>query len=113
MPTARSIGPRGQRPRSAERGFHPLRWIHRLLSRPLKIKRIGRQWHVVFDVSRMVGPATSSKPGSRGEALRLAHLALQVLLARVTEQARLKKLDRATLCAVRELAKAVHPHRGW
>jgi len=81
MPTARSIGPRGQRPRSAERGFHPLRWIHRLLSRPLKIKRIGRQWHVVFDVSRMVGPATSSKPGSRGEALRLAHLALQVLLA--------------------------------
>jgi hypothetical protein len=39
--------------------------------------------------------------------------ALRALLARVTEQARLKKLDRATLCAVRELAKAVHPHRGW
>lgn len=39
--------------------------------------------------------------------------ALQVLLARVTEQARLKKLDRATLTAARELAKAVHPHRSW
>ena len=39
--------------------------------------------------------------------------ALRALLARVTEQARLKKLDRATLYAVRELAKAVHPHRGW
>ena len=39
--------------------------------------------------------------------------ALQALLARVTEQARLKKLDRATLTAARELAKAVHPHRTW
>lgn len=39
--------------------------------------------------------------------------ALQTLLARVTEQARLKKLDRATLTAARELAKAVHPHRAW
>ena len=39
--------------------------------------------------------------------------ALQALLARVTEQARLKKLDRATLTAARELAKAVHPHRSW
>ena len=38
-------------------------------------------------------------------------VALQALLARVTEQARLKKLDRATLTAARELAKAVHPHR--
>jgi len=40
-------------------------------------------------------------------------VALQVLLARVTEQARLKKLDRGTLTAARELAKAVHPHRNW
>ena len=40
-------------------------------------------------------------------------VALQALLARVTEQARLKKLDRATLTAARELAKAVHPHRNW
>jgi hypothetical protein len=37
--------------------------------------------------------------------------ALHALLARVTEQARLKKLDRATLTAARELAKAVHPLR--
>jgi hypothetical protein len=39
--------------------------------------------------------------------------ALQALLARLTAQARLKKLDRATLTAARELAKAVHPHRSW
>ncbi|MDQ1493775.1 MAG: hypothetical protein QOG69_258 [Actinomycetota bacterium] len=39
--------------------------------------------------------------------------ALHALLARVTEQARLKKLNRATLTAARELAKAVHPHRTW
>lgn len=39
--------------------------------------------------------------------------ALHALLARVTEQARLKKLDRATLTAARELAKAVHPLRTW
>jgi hypothetical protein len=39
--------------------------------------------------------------------------ALQTLLARVTEQARLKKLDRAILTAARELANAVHAHRTW
>ena len=39
--------------------------------------------------------------------------ALHALLACVTEQARLKKLDRATLTAARELAKAVHPLRTW
>ncbi|QEM47893.1 hypothetical protein [Mycolicibacterium grossiae] len=39
--------------------------------------------------------------------------ALRELLARVAEQARLKKLDRATLTAARELSNAVHPHRGW
>lgn len=38
--------------------------------------------------------------------------ALHALLARVTEQARLKKLDRPTLTAARELSKAVHPLRG-
>jgi hypothetical protein len=37
--------------------------------------------------------------------------ALHALLARVTEQARLKKLDRPTLTAARELSKAVHPLR--
>lgn len=39
--------------------------------------------------------------------------ALQELLARLTEQAQLKKLDRATLTAARELAKAVYPLRDW
>jgi hypothetical protein len=62
-------------------GFHPLRWIQRFLSRPLKFKRIGRQWHVVFDVSRMLTTTTSSKGTGRGEALRMGHLALQALLA--------------------------------
>ena len=39
--------------------------------------------------------------------------ALRTLLARLAEQARLKKLDRATLTAARELSNAVHPHRDW
>jgi hypothetical protein len=39
--------------------------------------------------------------------------ALRGLLAHVAEQARLKKLDRATLTAARELSNAVHPRRDW
>ncbi|MFC7674991.1 hypothetical protein ACFQWH_18020 [Mycolicibacterium sp. GCM10028919] len=39
--------------------------------------------------------------------------ALHALLARMTEQARLKTLDRRTLTVARELAKAVHPLRDW
>lgn len=38
---------------------------------------------------------------------------LRGLLSRLAEQARLKKLDRATLAAARELSNAVHPHRDW
>lgn len=36
--------------------------------------------------------------------------ALRVLLARLTERARRKSLDRATLVAARGLAKAVYPY---
>lgn len=39
--------------------------------------------------------------------------ALRRVLARVAEQARLKKLDRVTLMAARDLSNAVHPHRDW
>jgi hypothetical protein len=78
MPAAQTAS-HGRRTTTAKRGFHPLRWIKKFFSRPLKLKRIGMQWHVVFDVSRMAAP-TSTKPGSRGEALRFAHLALQALL---------------------------------
>lgn len=39
--------------------------------------------------------------------------ALCELIARLADQARLKKLDRATYAAARELSKAVHPHRSW
>ena len=78
MPAAQSAS-HGKRTSTAKRGLHPLRWIKKFFSRPLKIKRIGSQWHVVFDLSRMEAPSTSSKAG-RGEALRLAHLALQALL---------------------------------
>lgn len=78
MPIARSAS-HTRKTAARKGGFHPLRWMRRLLSRPLKLKRIGRQWHVVFDDSRQHGP-TSSKPASRGEALRLSHLALQALL---------------------------------
>ncbi|HET7527291.1 MAG TPA: hypothetical protein VFK10_15225 [Burkholderiaceae bacterium] len=80
MPAA-STTRHGKSKAPANGGFHPLRWIRSFLSRPLKLKRIGRQWHVVFDMSRMLAPATSSKSGGRGEALRMAHVALQTLLA--------------------------------
>jgi hypothetical protein len=78
MPAAQSAS-HGKRTPTAKRGLHPLRWIKRFFGRPLKLKRIGLQWHVVFDMSRMEAPSTSSKPG-RGEALRLSHVALQALL---------------------------------
>ncbi|MCP3810996.1 hypothetical protein NLX62_01365 [Mycobacteriaceae bacterium Msp059] len=39
--------------------------------------------------------------------------ALRRVLAQVAEQARLKKLDRATLTAARDLSNAVHPRRDW
>jgi hypothetical protein len=66
-----------------------------------------------------------SKPTAASARSELAHItplhavdillendeALHALLARVTEQARLKKLDRPTLTAARELSKAVHPLR--
>jgi hypothetical protein len=78
MPAAQSAS-HGKRTSTTKRGLHPLRWIKKFFSRPLKIRRIGSQWHVVFDLSRMEAPSTTSKPG-RGEALRLAHLALQALL---------------------------------
>lgn len=69
----------GKSARPAKRGFHPLQWVKRFFARPLKLKRIGLQLHVVFDQSRLREP--SSKSPGRGEALRLAHVALQGLLA--------------------------------
>ena len=79
MPAAQSAS-RGKRTTTAKQGFQPLRWIKKFFSRPLKLKRIGLQWHVVFDVSRMMTTTSSTRPGGRGEALRMGHLALQVLL---------------------------------
>jgi hypothetical protein len=63
-----------------KRGPNPLKkWASKLFSRPLKLKRIGWQWHVVFAETRLHAP--NSKGTSRGEALRMAHEGLQGLLA--------------------------------
>ena len=63
-----------------KRGPNPLKkWASKLFSRPLTLKRIGWQWHVVFAETRLQAP--NSKGTSRGEALRIAHEALQELLA--------------------------------
>src|SRR5262245_25739761 len=78
MPAALSARP-GKIAASANPGFHPLRWVRRFFSRPLKLKRIGKQWHVVFAESRVEAPL--SRPSSRGEALRQSHMALQEMLA--------------------------------
>lgn len=62
-----------------QKGWHPIQWFQRLLKRPLKLKRIGNQLHVVLESTLSIQP--SSKSGGRGEALRLAHLVLQQRLA--------------------------------
>jgi hypothetical protein len=54
-------------------------WLGSLLSRELKIKRIGMQLHVVLEAPTSK-PSQHSGAGGRGEALRLAHLALLELL---------------------------------
>lgn len=64
-------------------------------------------------------PAATSGPNSSVAQMDAANSvlgdgeALRGLLTRVAEQARLKKLDRATLAAARDLSNAVHPHRDW
>jgi hypothetical protein len=70
----------GKSATTRKRGPNPLKkWATKLFSRPLRLKRIGWQWHVVFAETRMQAP--NSKGTSRGEALRMAHEALQDLLA--------------------------------
>jgi hypothetical protein len=69
----------GKSATSRKRGPNPLtKWARKLFSRPLKLKRIGWQWHVVFAETKLQPP--NSRGSSRGEALRLAHEALQLLL---------------------------------
>jgi hypothetical protein len=60
-------------------GGGPLQWIRSLLKKPVKLKRIGMQLHVVLE-SRLSVLPESSKSSGRGEALRIAHAALQRLL---------------------------------
>jgi hypothetical protein len=70
----------GKSASSRKRDPNPLqKWASKLFRRPLTIKRIGWQWHVVFAETRLQAP--NSKGTSRGEALRMAHEALQTLLA--------------------------------
>ena len=69
----------GKSAKPGKPAFQPLKWAHKVFKRPLKLKRIGWQWHVVFAETRLEAP--SSKGSSRGEALRMAHEALQALLA--------------------------------
>src|SRR5688572_8663641 len=78
MPVANARNGKSANP--GKRGPNPLaKWANKLFRRPLKLKRIGWQWHVVFDETRLQAP--NSKGTSRGEALRMAHEALQLLLA--------------------------------
>ena len=78
MPAATVRNGKSATPR--KRGPNPLKkWASKLFSRPLTLKRVGWQWHVVFAETRLQAP--NSKGTSRGEALRMAHEALQGLLA--------------------------------
>lgn len=84
MPAANQARPathaNGSREARAERPWSAVHWIQSLLTRPVKVKRIGLQLHVVLEE-----PGTTpqrSRPPGRGEALRLAHAALLDLLER-------------------------------
>lgn len=77
----------------------------------------------VVEVPKVIASQEQSEPTGRrnepvvqvdavGTALGDAGVLCE-LLTRVAEQARLKKLDRATLTAARDLSNAVHPHRSW
>lgn len=57
-----------------------LGWIGGLFTKPLKVKRVGKQLHLVLD-SAPSSTQSASRTGGRGEALRLAHVALQQLLS--------------------------------
>ncbi|MBE7416398.1 MAG: hypothetical protein HS128_01405 [Ideonella sp.] len=61
------------------KGFHPIRWMRRLFTKPMKIRRKGLDLLLEFEPTRMAAPNCANL--SRGEALRLAHQALQTLLA--------------------------------
>jgi len=77
----------------------------------------------VVEVPKVVAsqeqPAETSGPNGPVEPMDAADIilgdaeALCELLARVAERARLKKLNRATFTAARELSSAVHPQRTW
>ena len=82
---------------------------------PIRVVEVPRAGSYVEQIATNAVPEPPTKT-SPLDAIDLAlqdDEALRTPLARVTEQARLKKLDRATLTAARELAKAVHPHRDW
>jgi hypothetical protein len=81
---------------------------------PIRVVEVPRSGSFVEAAENAVPPTAAAVTPLDAAALILRNdEALQGLLAKLTEQARLKKLDRATLTAARELAKAVHPHRSW
>lgn len=81
---------------------------------PIRVVEAPRAGSVAECAENAVPPTPAAVTALDAAALTLHNdEALQGLLAKLTEQARLKKLDRATLTAARELAKAVHPHRSW
>lgn len=81
---------------------------------PIRVVEVPRAGSFVESAENSVPPTPAAVTPLDAAVLTLHNdEALQGLLAKLTEQARLKKLDRATLTAARELAKAVHPHRSW
>lgn len=78
--------------------------------RVIEVPRVGAS-HERSAVDR--GPDGPVVPVDTANRVLADSEALRTLLARLAEQARLKKLDRATLTAARELSNAVHPRRDW
>lgn len=81
---------------------------------PIRVVEVPRAGSPAGCAENAVPPTPAAVTPLDAPALTLRNdEALQGLLAQLTEQERLKKLDRAALTAARELAKAVHPHRSW
>lgn len=74
----RESGDAAQKDRSSHSRGEKRGWLGSIFSRELKIKRIGMQLHVVLEDPP--SKLSNSRSGGRGEALRLAHQALQQLL---------------------------------
>ena len=80
---------------------------------PIRVVEVPKGAASKKEFAETMGPDRPVAPMGSANSVLDDGEALRAVLARLAEQARLKKLDRATLTAARELSNAVHPQRSW